>query len=702
MISVKLDRQSIVFRLTTLIIAIIIAQAALLSLFLIIGGVLSQAEQNAFIAFSEKVNNRKDYLQREMTYNWTNISPYAKEIALQYNTNKNPDQFFADINGSLISMLKSTHTTGAFVVLNDTSEEKPALYLRDYDPFLNDYDNGDLYLVYGPASLANKLNIPLDQMWKSQIDLTTIAADFYEKPTSKASLSRDASLLGYWSLPFQLTPEDGSIITYSMPLFDGNNQMIGIIGVELSAQYLSKFLPATDLQTKDSYGYLLGYRESESAQLKTVLLTKAVQERITKAGDTLAYSDVDPNHSIYFLESESAKSKIYLSIENLSLYRTNTPFEANQWYLIGMMNENNLLNYVYKLRDILIISFIASIIIGALFAYFFIYRFTKPITDVAKKVRASTTVKAIKLEHTKLSEVDELLDAIQVTSDMLLETSGRMSRIVEMVGLPLGVFEYRSSSNNVFMTDQIPLLLSLDETETAAITSDKNMFMALIEKRLNAPTEGEEDVYYIDQSPEKWLRIKQTQGDHSTIGVIIDMTDEMLEKRKLRVDRDTDPLTGIFNRKAMQIRMESVLMNRNLQLFSALLMFDLDNLKTINDTYGHKWGDTYIKQAVSQLIAICPDHQISGRRSGDEFTVLLYDFQSKDNLRLYLDIFFENLNLCTLEFPDGLKRPVTISAGLIWIDDANDLTFDDYLQQADELLYEAKRNHKGSYCEALR
>ena len=124
---------------------------------------LSQAEQNAFNSFSEKVSNRKDYLQREMTSRWTNISPYGKEIALQYNADKNPDQFLSDISTSLITMLRSTQATGVFVILNSATDEKPALYIRDYDPLLNDYTSSDLYYVYGSANLANNLKIPLDQ-----------------------------------------------------------------------------------------------------------------------------------------------------------------------------------------------------------------------------------------------------------------------------------------------------------------------------------------------------------------------------------------------------------------------------------------------------------------------------------------------------------------------------------------------------------
>ena len=698
---INLDRKSVAFRLTSLTIIIIIGQAALLSLFLIIGGVISQAEQNAFTSFAEKVRNRKDYLQREMKYYWTNMDPYVDQILELYDYDEEPDQFFQDISGPLISMLRTTQTTGVFVILENQAKEKEraALYIRDYDPILNDYDNKDLYLVFGPSGLANDLQVPLDQMWKYRMNLNTINSDFYEKPISKANLSSEANLLGYWSLPFQLYPKDLSVITYSMPLFDKKNQLIGVIGVEVSEQYLSKFLPATDLQKKDSYGYMLGYQQPGKEGIESIILTKAIQKRITKIGNTLDYTSVDPKNTVFLLENQSIKGKLYLSIEELGLYSNNTPFQQNQWYLIGIMGENNLLSYVMKIKYILFVSLIASVIIGIIFGYIVSYMSTKPIIEVAKKVKQTNAAKVIEFEDTGLTEVDELLKTIQVTSNMLLETSGKMSKIIEMVGLPLGVFEYEDNEDKVFVTDQLPRLLSLDVMETENIINNKDLFIGMIQKLLNQPEEEEEDIYHASQNPEKWLKIKYTKKDNITIGVIIDATDEMSEKKKILTDRDIDSLTGIYNRKAMQLYIEDNLLKRNRNLVSAIIMFDLDNLKTVNDTYGHKWGDIYIKHAVKHLSDVCENRQVLGRRSGDEFALLLHDYESKDQIRMCIEGFYQKLQEDMLDFPDGIIKPATISAGLVWIEQ-KDLNFDEYLQKADELLYDAKRNRKGYYCEA--
>ena len=80
----KFDKRSIAFKLLSLIITIVLGQAALLSFFLIFGGVIDQAEKNAYSSFAEKVRNRRDYLQKEMSYKWINMDPYLDQISELY------------------------------------------------------------------------------------------------------------------------------------------------------------------------------------------------------------------------------------------------------------------------------------------------------------------------------------------------------------------------------------------------------------------------------------------------------------------------------------------------------------------------------------------------------------------------------------------------------------------------------------------
>ena len=110
-----------------------------------------------------------------------------------------------------------------------------------------------------------------------------------------------------------------------------------------------------------------------------------------------------------------------------------------------------------------------------------------------------------------------------------------------------------------------------------------------------------------------------------------------LERRRIEHERDYDILTGLYNRQAFQRVCESLFAKPETLGHAALLMTDLDNLKTINDTYGHDWGDQYLRQTGRCLAASTPPGTLSARLSGDEFMLLLYGYDSREAVREELE-----------------------------------------------------------------
>ncbi|MDF2486430.1 MAG: diguanylate cyclase precursor [Herbinix sp.] len=696
---IKLDKKSIVYRVTSLVIILIVAQAVFLSIFLILGGVLSQARKNAYSNFSDKVINRKEYLQREMSTRWTNLDPYLNQIAELLPEDPNTDQFFADISEDLISIMRSTQATGAFVILEpDTDQEYPVLYLRDYDPVLNDYGNKDLYMLFGPSEIANNMQIPLDQMWRHKMDFQNMEHSFYEEAYLCGDLTDHSNPLGCWSLPFRLFPEDIPILTYTLPLMTKNNKVIGVIGVEISTQYFRQFLPSTDLQNRDSLGYVIGYKEAGTQDIVPVLYTRSIQNQILIPGNKISYSRIDEDENIYLLEDPNVNSDIYFCMEEMDLYSDNTPFEDEQWYLIGLMGSNFLLSFVYKLRSIIFVSLITSVLLGIVGGYLVSYRFTKPIILLAQKVKNSDPNVKMVLEETGLAEVDELSHAIQTANDSLLESTIKMSRIIDLAGLPIGAFEYRADNNYVFVTEQLMTILCISSEEAATLKGNKKLFQDKIKELRNYQDPEEENVYTLPTNPNKWIKLKEVIDEKLTIGIITDVTDEIIEKKNIIQERDYDYLTQIYNRNALHRVGEAILAGRDHGLEAAVMMFDLDNLKDINDTYGHEWGDKYIKFAVLHLQGFNNDRMMLGRRSGDEFVIFLHNFTSRDEIRTCVNNFYLGINVEPIRFPDGSEKPVQISSGLVWVKDY-DVTFDQYLEYADAALYQAKKWEKGTCSE---
>lgn len=697
----RFDKQSIIFKLNSFVIIIIIFQALLLVTTMVFGGVLSKGKDIAYSSLYDKVTNRKDYIQREMSNRWTNMDAYVSEMSKAISKNNNKDIFFNEAIKDLISMLRTTQTTGVFLILNDENNqgEHSALYLRDYDPLVNDYNNKDLYFVMGPSELASNVDIPLDEGWQYTMKFTEDNKDFYTKPYEKAYLSTDPKLLGYWSVPFRLVPKDIQIITYSMPFFDQDNKLRGVIGVEISLNYLTQSLPATDLQERDSLGYLIGYKGKNDDGIRPLIMNGALQKRMINSNKEISLKNISSEKNINLIENNNGKDNIYGCVEKFGLYKNNTPFEGEQWYLIGMMTENYLFSYVLKIQRILWMSLSFSIFIAIIGGYIISYRFTKPIIKLAKQVRESDKGKIIKLEVTGLSEIDELSSTIQLANKDLWESTVKMSKIIDLVEFPIGAYEYKKETDKVFVTEQLKVILSIDDVEMKNIIYNKSLFIEKINRILSKPQEDEEGVYIVDQDPDKYVKIKTVKNFNNTLGVVIDVTEEVLEKKMIKEERDYDPLTKIYNRKVIQGRIEEMLLNIESLGVAAILMFDLDNLKTINDTYGHKWGDIYIKAAVEQLKTIGKDKKVLGRRSGDEFVLFLYGFLNREELKASIHDFYRNLKNEPLILPDGKTKPVTISSGLMWIEDS-DLTYDELLQYADEALYKAKKFYKGTCCES--
>ncbi|WP_052090860.1 diguanylate cyclase [Desulfosporosinus sp. HMP52] len=697
---IGMDKKSILFRMTSFVIALIVIQAILLTGTLIAGGVLSQAQENAYQSFYDKVHNRNDSVQREMKNRWTNMTPFINKFSRNLSDTSSSKAFFDESIDELINMLRTTQTTGAFIILKEEELAKyPALYIRDYDPLWNDYSSKDLYLILGPSDLAKKQKIPMDQSWKYDMKFDESNSEFFEKPFSKAPLTFNANLLGYWSPPFKLFPDDLPIITYTMPLFDGDNVLRGIIGVEISVNYFNQFLPAIDLQPRDSMGYLIGYSNEGANKIQPILMVGALQKRMIRGDESFALTEVDKNRNIYRVENHNSEEKIYACLERIGLYKFNTPFEEESWYLVGLMTENHLLNYVRKIQQILGMSLLASIAIGIVGGYFISYRFTKPITQLVKQVKESANNKALKLNPTGLTEIDGLSSAMENANNELLESTVKMSKIIDLADFPIGVFEIKRDSSHVFMTDQLPVILEIDSALMAEIIQNKEKFIAHIRQKFNHPEKEDENVYQISTEPIKYVKVKLVKNENSTMGVVSDVTQEILEKNKIKMERDYDPLTMIYNRKAVQRRIENLIESAGSQDTAALIMFDLDYLKKINDTYGHQWGDSYINRAVSHLSKIGGTSSILGRRSGDEFVLFLFGFENRNAIRMEMDNFYQGLTKDLLAFPDSSLKPITISGGLLWIEDWT-LKYDDLLNKADQILYEAKSRNKGYYVES--
>jgi diguanylate cyclase (GGDEF)-like protein len=149
-----------------------------------------------------------------------------------------------------------------------------------------------------------------------------------------------------------------------------------------------------------------------------------------------------------------------------------------------------------------------------------------------------------------------------------------------------------------------------------------------------------------------------------------------------------DPLTGVANRRGfLQTGERLMVRNRFARRRAALLLFDLDHFKSINDKFGHHVGDTVISAFCQLVTSLLRPTDLFGRIGGEEFASLLPDMAPQDVLRLAerLRAAFEATSHAAAERP--FRATVTI--GVAMSDDAS-FGLSALLDAADQALYRGK------------
>ena len=152
-----------------------------------------------------------------------------------------------------------------------------------------------------------------------------------------------------------------------------------------------------------------------------------------------------------------------------------------------------------------------------------------------------------------------------------------------------------------------------------------------------------------------------------------------------------DYLTGINNRRSFYIQGKKALENSiKTESSFSLLMMDLDNFKTINDTYGHDMGDKVLLEFCSIVQSCIEEDDIFGRLGGEEFAVILLNKDEKT-----VDAISESIRAkCEHTLVDFEEKQLnfTVSFGLSQREDFDNI--DKIMQKSDQLMYRAKQSGK--------
>lgn len=293
-------------------------------------------------------------------------------------------------------------------------------------------------------------------------------------------------------------------------------------------------------------------------------------------------------------------------------------------------------------------------------------------------------------------EFEELSRGINTMVASIVNISDRISAIIEISGIPLAAFEYEKGINHVFVTSGLGEFLGISNEEVARFCRNADAFDECIRKITRRPMEGETDVYEI--SHDKYVRIHTSESPEGMLGVITDVTADVMEKKRMRYENTHDALTGLYKFQHFKELAQEELCGMGEGAVCAVVMLDLDFFKGINDTFGHDTGDRYLQSFSSVMESMPPERFLTARRSGDEFCMMVSGCRDRMDVIGCLEEFYARLAKNRVALSDTEERVISASAGFAWTDDAG-ADISELLGQADEALYEVKRDTKGTYGE---
>lgn len=703
------------------LVMLILLQAAILLVSLYLSGIFSQVNSNERSILGKQVVNRANYLEIQMTQQWSDIAELAHSINrktqaaieqgairldLLENDSEEASKLIGMICTDMIETMYRNKNSGIYVIFNTSSldgnvEPKTGFHVRDFDPTVNATTQySDLLLECAPISTVKAMNISTDTGWDTRYDFGTAYGDYFRKPFMEAYRAmRKLEAVDYacWNSSAQSSLPSG--LTYSMPLMLEDGTLYGVLGVELLDDYVGDSLPYDELGfgTDGTYMLALFDKGTNRATLKMV----SGKTRLRR-GETIALT---PGKDGSYAFEQDGK-KIVTQMDRLTVYDMYAPFDSETWVLMGATTAQSLYAFSKRVSRMILLAIALMLIFDAAGSVLIARRLSKPIEKLSKEVDiARMNENGIpRLSITGIREIDHFAEAFAGLSREAINTSTRFLRMLDMASVDIAGCEFDTSKEAdvtpAFATDNFFPLLGVPNGDAGNVTLGqiKMLQSKMTDSILSVEKKDDSTLLHVRSldGKERYVRLKETQIESRTIVLAEDVTTSTLERLRIERERDYDLLTGLYNRRAFY-RFAGRLFDRPDKMkHAAVVMMDLDNLKRTNDTFGHEWGDRYIHEAAVCFLRNIPDGTLCARVSGDEFNILFCGYDSREAVQRAIDRLVSGVENSHFNLPDGQATRIHVSGGIAWYpEDGTELM--ELIKCADFAMYQMKRNEKGRF-----
>ncbi|MED5609678.1 GGDEF domain-containing protein [Pseudomonas sp. JH-2] len=191
------------------------------------------------------------------------------------------------------------------------------------------------------------------------------------------------------------------------------------------------------------------------------------------------------------------------------------------------------------------------------------------------------------------------------------------------------------------------------------------------------------------------IQVSLVEGAMAIMLIALSMTGTERYRREKRMARlaARDPLTALYNRRALEVRAPRLLEEVSSVQPGALLLIDIDNFKLVNDLHGHIAGDRLLVTLSEMIRSLLPEGALAARLGGDEFVILLSDVTPERVVALGGALREQFHKAATQAFATPAAVTLSIGASLF---DQPPASLAALIEQGDAALYESKRGGRDS------
>lgn len=329
-----------------------------------------------------------------------------------------------------------------------------------------------------------------------------------------------------------------------------------------------------------------------------------------------------------------------------------------------------------------------AVLMGKLISYYldrYVIRDMDKVNDVMNQITAGNLELEVHADSTP--EFANLSKNVNTMVDSLMNNSKRIFSLCDQASLDVGYYEYRQGMEKVVATENMAAILQLSPVEAESALKNKKVFEEYLSEIRECKVDNSCCIYKLPWS-EAYIYMEYMEYEMGTIGLIMDKTGDILEKRSIERERDIDILTGMFNRRKLYRVLDDIRTEPDKLGAAAMLFVDANGLKGVNDTYGHNAGDSYLAAIGRAMLENSAPKKVCARYGGDEFVMFIYGAADKSQLQGYVEELESRYKDSFIEV-NGERIPVSGSVGVAYLgEDGSE--YGQLLRVADQRMYQKK------------